>query len=277
MFLLSSLDRLRRYIDIDDDTANNRLLTTFLLSTTKNLEKFLNRKFLKESRTEYYDVESDSQLTFFPIALPIASITSAYADSTGLYDGSVEGALTDYYIGKDSNSVVLDYPILQAQKGLRIIYTGGLSEHGTRSTLALTSISGTFTTEKFVTGSLSGAVGKIVTTTAVTPLIVETLMGEWEVGDILSLQNTEGGEDVAGIAGTISALTIQAACETYPELAMAAEMQIRYMWKHKDDFENKGVTKDGTNYRQLDRNPINIYQLCPEVRTMCQGYKRYAM
>lgn len=277
MFLLSSLDRLRRYIGIDDTTANNRLLTTFLMATTKNIEKFLNRKFLSQSYTEYFDVESDIQMTFFPKAIPISSITSAYADSTGLYDGSVEGLLTDYYIGKDSNSVVLDYPIIRAPKGLRIIYTGGLSAHGTRSTLALTSIVGTFTAGNFVTGSLSGAVGKIVSTAAVTPLVVETLMGEWEVGDVLSSQATEGGANISNVSATVSALTIQAACELYPELAMACEMQIRYMWKHKDDFENRGVNKDGTIFQDLPKKAVNIYVLRPEVRSMCQGFKRYAM
>lgn len=277
MFLLSSLDRLRSYIDIEDTTANNRLLTTFLLSTTKNIERFLNRSFLKESRTEYFDVENESQISFFPKALPIASVTSVYSDSTGLYDGSVEGELTDWYIGKDNNSVVLDYPIIPAQKGLRIIYTGGLATHGTRSTLALTSVVGTFTKDKFVTGSLSGAVGKITSTVTATPLVVETLMGEWESGDVLSLQNTEGGADVSNISATVSSLTAQAACELYPELSMAAEMQIRYMWKHKDDFENSGVNKDGTKYRDTAKKAVNIYLLRPEVRAMCQGFKRYAI
>lgn len=278
MFALSSLERLRRYIELEDSVSNNRFLTNFLLSTSKNIQRFLNRELKIQSYTEYFDVETPG-LNYYPKGYPVSSITSLYADSTGLYDGS-EYLLTDYYIGSRERSIVIDYPITPAQKGLRAIYTGGLAVHGTQSVLALTGVGGTFTKNKFVTGSLSGSIGIIVNTTTATPITVETLMGEWEVGDVLTSQSTEGSStNLPGVTGTVSEITSKSLVESNPEIVQACEMQVRYDWKHKDDYENAGVNKDSTSFMKPDKalNYSGLYQLRPEVRSLLMSHRRISL
>jgi len=274
MLMLSSLNRLRRYIGCEDNVQNNRTLMNFLTATSKNIEGFINRDLKLELRTQYFDVDA-IRINYYPKAYPISSITSVYSDTTGLYDGS-ESEEVDWYIGSDSKSIVLDTPVVKGPKGLRVIYTGGIAAHGVQSTLALTSMSGTFTAGNFVTGSSSGAIGIIVTTATATPLVVETLMGVWEVGDVLTSQSSEGSStNLPGVGGTVSAITAQSLAEANPEINMACEMQVRFDWKHKDDFENAGVNKDSTTFRRKEKALYlsGAYKLQPEVRSILQAHR----
>jgi len=272
LFALSSLQRLRRYTELDDTVANNRLLSLYLNLTSKNIEKYCSCLFQKTSRTEYFDVDSITT-QFFPKAVPISSITSIASDSTGLYDGA-ESTLSDYYIGSDSRSINLDYPQIKAKRGLRIIYTGGISEHGTQSIFTLTNITGTFVADKFITGSNSGAVGIITTTTTASPITIDVLYGIFEVGDTLTMQNTEGGSDVSNVSAVVATVTQQSLSEAAPEIAMACETEVRYLFQHKDNFETTSISRDGSSYQKNDK-PLQQYILQPQTRSILQSHRRY--
>jgi len=269
MLLLTSLERVRAYIELENTVKNNRILTNFIASVSSNIQSFLDRDLTLQEYTEYYNVDnirSEYQIKNFPVT-EIASVTS---DVTGLYDGS-QSSQTKFYIGVSARSVALDFPVFGARKGLKVTYTGGLAISPTRSVFAITS-SGTWIAGNYVTGSTSGAVGiiKSITQAVPTSITLEVLYGIFSVGESLTSQTSEGSPNLAGVTATINTITSRSLVEIAPEIAQACEMQIRYNWKHKDDFENAGVNKDGTAFSKLSKNLdyADIYQLRPEVRGM---------
>jgi len=275
LFALSSLERLRRYTDLDDTTANNRLLSLYLTLTSRNIEKYCSTSFQKKSRTEYFDVKGN-RIAYFPSAIPVSSITSVYSDTTGLYSGG-ESALSDYYIGVDDRSVVLDYPQVNGKKALRLIYTGGISEHGTQSIFTLSGVSGTFTKDRFINGSISGAVGIVAATTAASPITINTLYGVFEIGDVLAVSTTEGGTAISNISATIATITQQSLAEVAPEVNMACEFEVRYMFQHKDNFEDDSTSRDSSSFstRKNSSEILSQFILQPHTRSLLQGYRRY--
>lgn len=276
--LLSSLDRLKIYISavesgsrsaLTEGTANDSELLGWLTTISARIEKYLARSVELTSYTEYFDT-TYGRLRYFVNAYPVTTLTSVYEDSTGEYDGS-EAAVSNSYVGVDSRSIVLDAPIGHiALKGLRIIYTGGLAAHGVRSTFAIGSVSGTWTADKYVEGSTSGAMGKVVSSTA-TSIVIANLYGIFIAGETITEQDTEGTKGASDGTAVISSITAQSLAEAYPDIARACEMQIRYMWKHKMDFENSTTSPEGT----VRRNPAIIEgELQPEVKNMLATYRR---
>jgi hypothetical protein len=276
MFALSSLTRLRSYIGVDNTATNNLVLNQLLLASSRNIQKYLDRELELKSRTEYFDVDA-AKLSYFPKATPITVITSIYSDSSGEYSGS-EAELDDYYIGSCSDSIVLSYPVQCAEKGLRLIYTGGLAAHGTNSTLVLSSVAGTFTADKYIRGATSGSIGRILATTTATPLTVETLQGVWEAGEAITSQTDLGGADLPGISATIVSITASLV-EVAPEITAACEMQCRYDWKHRNDYETAGTNKDSTTFRRNEKtlDYSGLFLLMPEVRSMLNGQRRISL
>ena len=273
MFALSSVERLRRFVGQSSSTTNDRLLLQYLGAVSKNIASFCCRDFQLTSHTEYFDTESET-LEYFLRGLPVSSITSAYYDSTGLFDGS-ESQLSDPHPGSGGRSVVLPVDQPDALRALRVIYVGGLAAHGTRNTLALTGVAGTFVAAYFVKGSLSGASGIIYATTAATPISIEVLAGAFEVGDVLTMQTSEGGADVGGVTATVSAITAPALCELYPELTLACEAEVKYWVTHKDFLESTQATTT-PGFR-----PTGAVQtksiIRPETRSLVSSFKAYRL
>jgi len=274
MLLLSSLLRLRRYLDVEDKPENNRLITNFLTSTTREIQQYVGRELELKSRTEYFDIEAAFQLEFWAKAQPITAITTIKHDSTGLFNGG-ESTLSDFYIGIDELSFVLDTPQQPGRKALELVYTGGLSAHGTQSTFVLTT-PGAFVADKFVFGSDSQAWG-IIKSFSTPNIVVENLYGIFEDGEVLNQAAKEGAKIGDGITGTISSITAQSLAEASPEYAQAVEMQIRYMVRRQDNFELASTQKDGQRYRENGPQFGTHEGLQPEVRSMLQHLVRVAI
>jgi len=278
--LLSSVNRTRIYIssvesasrsDLSDGVANDGELLGWLTSASAQIEKSIKRTILTAAYTEYFNV-SFNRITYFPKAYPITTLTSVYEDSSGEYDGA-EAEVTNPYIGIDENTIVLDAPVWHGyptKKGLRIIYTGGMAAHGVNSTFAIGTVSGTWTAGKYVEGATSGAMGLVVSATA-TAIVIANLYGIFIVGDVLQEQDTEGTQGTSDGAATITSVTAQSLAEAYPDVARACEMQVRYNWKHKLDFENSTSSPEGTIRRRPD---LIEGQLQPEVLALLQGHAR---
>lgn len=278
MLLLSSYERLRRYISDEDGTALTdstglkRELNNWIASVSWEVENYLNRNLQISSRTEYFDVDF-AQKEFWPKAIPISSITSVTEDFTGEWDGTGENTLSNYFIGSENDSVVLDGILPNTrlmQKALRIVYTGGLAYHGTRSTFTVTGASGTWGSSSFVGGVTSGALGLYVDSSS-TSITIDTLYGIFQDGE----QVFETDEDISTVGdaqATISALTQQCLTETYPDIVRAAEMEIRYRYKHKHDFETVGNARDATNLRRAGTQKNLPFQ--QEVISILEPYRR---
>ena len=271
MFALSSVERLRRFVGQSAGAANDRALLQYLGAVSRNIEQFCSREFQKTSRIEYLDSMQDT-LEYSLKGFPVSSITAVAYDSTGLFTGS-ETPLTDSYIGARGRSVVIISPQTPTYRGLKISYTGGLAVHGTRNELALTGVSGTFVAGQFVQGSLSGAVGIIYSTTAATPIIIEVLAGTFEVGDVLTMQTSEGGADAGGVSATVSAITEPALCELYPDITLACEAEVKYWVTHKDFLES---TQSSTNSNFRQSGFVQVKSIIrPETRSLINSYKAY--
>jgi hypothetical protein len=234
--------------------------------------------FESVSRTEYFNVRIN-ETEFWVNAIPISSITSVKHDLDGEFNGN-ESDLSDFYIGRGDRSVVLDYAVTPGKKVLQIVYTGGSSSQPTKSTFAISSPSGTFLKDKFARGSISGAVGIICANSTGTSIQIDNLYGTFVVGDVLAMQNTEGGTDVGGIAATIDSITVQSLAEVLPEVPLACEMQIRYNVKTKENFELTGIEKDKTS-RRANQEQLTFrgafQDLQPEVRSMLNKHRRITL
>jgi len=254
MLLLTSYERMRRYLANADGTAltdtvyRKNVIVNMITAASKQIEKFLNRTLDIAAYTEYFDVNNDNEIEFFVKASPITTLSSVYEDVEGLFDGG-ESEITDCYIGVKENSFILPVPCsFVGRKVLRAIYTGGIAYHGTQSLFTVGTITGTWNVNSFCKGSSSEAVGIVKAVTATT-LTIENQYGIFTAGETLT-EYTDEACTTSDATAVLTTITRQSLAESYPDIARAAEMQVRYMFKHKDDYELSSTSKDGTNTRR---------------------------
>jgi len=247
------------------DFENRRRYVKRIAAISRRVETYLDRTLELTSYTEYFDT-SQRQLSFFVKAHPVSSITSVKSDSTGEYDGS-ESSESNYYIGAEEQTIVLATPVVPARRGLQVVYTGGMANHGVNSVFEVT-ITGSFSADKYVQGRTSAAVGCIVSESSGT-LTVEVLYGIFQSGEIIDQKTTESGA-ADGNYATIDSVTSRGMAEAYPDIVEATELQIRYMDDHRSDYENTTTAKGQT----ARRGEAADAELVQEVKAMLDPYKR---
>lgn len=280
MLKLTSYERMRRYLAgegndiLTDKESNRRDILIWINSISNKVQKYLNRDLFIQEHTEYFDLKYGG--TEFWVNSPtISSISSVKYDSTGLFDGG-ESTLDDsgYHIGTNNNTVVLVSSIpYTSNRGIQIVYTGGLALSGVQSIYSTTQ-SDTWTVDNFCIGNDSGAVG-IVNAQTATTLTIEVLYGVFDIGETLTEYTGEDGTTATGETATLDSKTQTALAESYPDIVDGCEMEIRYYKKHKLDFENTGTTKEGTTIRR-DSKKSRRLPLQPEVIDIIDGYRRIA-
>jgi len=281
MLLLTSYERMRRYLGNADGTAltdsayRKNLIVNLIMSVSKQIETFLNRNLTITSYTEYFDVVKEKYIEYYTSAWPVTTLTSVYQSSSGEWDGTNETEITDCYIGIKSDSVVLPIiPEILGRKALRIIYTGGLAYNGTRSVLTIESSTGTWTAGQYAKGGTSEAVG-IIRASSATTLTVENLYGIFQADETVTEYTNEACSSSGDASATISAISQQSLAEAYPDIVRAAEMQVRYLWKHKDDIELTSTNRDSTNSRREGGGaPPVSGGLLPEVVGLLLPYRK---
>ena len=277
MILLSSYNRLTRALCVEDNAKNRRAITSSLYAVSSNIQAYINRDLELGTKIEDFDIHN-KETEFWIKAPPVNSITSVYHDFSGLFDGS-EQALTDYFIGRGKSSIVINYPETSGKRVLRVTYNGGLSASATMGTYGIGSVIGTFLADKFVTGSVTGATGIIVSVSA-TSITIDVLYGAFAVGDVLTMQTTEGGTDSPGISASITSVTVQSLVEMVPDITQACELQISYNFGTRNDFEVTNIKNDETSRRDTQKELTysgTYNDLQPEVRSLLNKYKRYVM
>ncbi len=278
---LTSYERIRRYIAglgsnlLTDDANNKRDVLIWIPSVSNKIERYLNRETYIESYTQYFDLKYNS--TEFWVENPtISSITSVKYDPTGRFDGT-ESTLDDseYFIGSRTSTVVLvsSLPYV-GQRIIKVVYTGGLAYHGTRSVFAITPTD-TWTVGNFAIGGTSGAVG-IVRAYSATSMTVEVLYGVFIVGETLTEYTGEDASGATGETATLDSKTQTALCESYPEITAGCEMELRYLMKHKNDYENISTDASGTTTRHT-KEIKRKQPLQQETEAMIGPYRRIAL
>lgn len=273
MLTLTSYERMRRYLSdeqddlLTDSEAFRRVILGWIYSLSKEIEIYLNRTLDSGTQTEYFNLR-DGRRKFWISAPPITAITSVYEDELGLWEGS-ESEITDCTYTPDGKAVVLPYRLFyDAPRGLRIIYTGGLASSGVQSVYAVSDGSG-FSAGNYIKGSTSDAMG-IIRSASAASLTVEILRGRFEADETIAEYSDEG-DTATGDSTTISSITSRALAESYEDIVRATEMEIRYRWKHKSDFELVGNTRDGVNLRR--RGDTSQLQFTPEVLNILKYYR----
>jgi len=273
--LLSSLQRMLRYLAgesgkiLTDNEANRRDILILLEAISNKIRWYLNRNVESADYTEYFDIGYATK-EFWIGSAPVSSITSVKEDPTGRFDGD-ESTLDsdDYYIGTQENSVVLvTSRAWEANRGLQIIYTGGLAAHAVRSTFVVASTTD-WTVGQYCIGA-SSAVGIVRAVTA-TSLTIEVLYGIFQVAETITEHANEAGSDAAGATTTITSKSATALCESiYNPIVTACESEMRYWRKHKFDFENDSTERDGFSIRRSANSKASLQ---PETRALLDPHK----
>ena len=275
---LTSYNRILRYISDDSSTPlssttyRRRELENWIAAVSATVENYLNRELGIASYTEYFDVKYGKKL-YLVERPPITTLTSVYEDPHGEWDGG-EGELSDCIISRKGWGTVLPSVLnYEARKALRVIYTGGLAYHAANTTITTTA-NGGLTAAKFLIGGTSNALG-IVVSESTTTLVVETLSGVWVAGETMTEYTNEDGTSATTKSVVVSTIDRQSLSESNPAIVRATEQQIRYMYKHKDDFEAESTSRDGTNRRRQD---VRVYSpLTQESMAMLDPYRKPAL
>jgi len=279
MLQLTSYNRMLRYLSavagspLTDSKAQKQMIVNWILTSSKQIEKYLKRELSIGNYIEYFNIQSEKDIQFYVKSYPIITLTDVYEDSTGKWDTS-ESEITDCIINKDSNGFILPVnPSILGLKTLRIRYTGGMAYYGVLSVFELSTIVGTLSVGSFVVGGTSEAVG-IIKAISGTSLTVEILYGIFEALETLTEYSDEELTTIGDASAILSSITKQSLVEQYPDIVRACEIQVRYYWKHKDDFEISSTQKDGTNQRYSDnkRSPLTY-----ETRNLLTDYVNNAI
>jgi len=271
---LTSVDRVLFHIDpensLGDTVTAQRIVQGWIHSVSLNIKRYLDREIYIKDYTEYLDTIYN-QYTYKTVVSPVWSVTSVELDSSGEFDGS-EQDVNDYYITTYQDGITIDnnWDISNTIRGLKIVYSGGFAYHPVNSVFDVTNA---FVADNYVVGSATNAMGKVIATDGDTATI-EVLNGVFAVGDVLTEYVDLTTLETTGETGTITDVTKRSLAESYTDIVEAAEMQIRYMHQHKDDFENSGTTKEGETLRRSDGAPAKLQ---PEVRMMLDPYRRLTM
>lgn len=265
MILLTSYNRMLRYLSanvdnaLTDSKAQKQMIVNWISTASMQIEKHLKRNLLINDYTEYFDTKSENDIQFYVRSFPVITLTSVYEDNSGLWDGS-ESEITDCFMNKDNNAIVLPSPpAIFGFKTIRIIYNGGMAYYGVISVFTISESVGTWTIGSFVVGSISDAVG-IVKSISGTSLTVEILYGIFEALETLTEYSDELLTSIGDASAILSVILKKSLVEQYPDIVRAAEIQTRYYWKHKDDFELSSTQKDATNQRYSTGNKSSLVE-----------------
>lgn len=266
MFLLTSVNRFRISTGLKDTIDHKRQIKRLIPGISSRIENFLNRELELKSRTEFFRVIGQN-LTYFPLATPITAITTVESDSQGLFNGT-ESAEVNFHAGQDARSIVLDTQTPVNERGLKIVYTGGLAEHAVNTEMTISGISGgPITVDKFMLGDTSGAFGRVVSESSGT-MVIENFYGVFIDGEGLTEFDNDDETTPSGATATLDTVDKASLAETITEIVEACEMEIRYWIDHANNFENSGAERGRSNREDFEKT----YDLQPQTRSLLQKH-----
>ena len=272
---LTSTERALFHIDPATSLGNTvlaqRQVQALVHSVSAQVTKFLDKEIFIKSYTEFFDTIYD-KWSYKTAVSPVWSITSVETDQSATFDGSESTVnSSNYFISTYQDGVVVDgVSFDNAERALKIVYSGGMAYHPVNSVFVITN---SFTADNYVIGGTTGAMGRVVSADATTATI-EVLTGVFEAGELLTEYEDLTNQISTGEDGTIDSVTSRALAESHSDITEAVEMQIRYMYQHKDDFENSGTTSEGETIRRSDGSPAKLQA---EVRMILDPYRRLTM
>ena len=275
---LTSYNRCLRYCGGDtvmiNNSTNRRALMSWIPSVSDTVENWLNRKLqIQIAYVEYFDVRYHT-FEFYPTYYPVTNIESAWTDSTGMWiGGQSQLSSISYHPSVNGAAITINFARpFEAKNGFMATYDGGMANSAVLSIYNVT-FNGSWSVGKFCFGLTSNAVG-IVNAVGASTLTIEVLYGRFLVGETLQQWDTEdsaGGSNQTAVYNTASSLAL---AESYPEIVRGVELQLRFMWKNKDRFEQEAIHKDGTSLRRRTRGSLPANELEAEVTMMIAHHRR---
>lgn len=241
-----------------------------------------------KQRTEYLD-PIPGERVIYPSAYPITSISSLYGDYTGRFTGDESQVSSDNYItsGDGRSIVMVSQPAVPTwvtqlptcPRGVRLIYTGGLAADPVLSTWTKSADDGgSLTVDYYIRGESSLAFGR-TTAASAGGITYEALSGTFLENETVKEYKRLDGSlvdgdmlDPTGVSFTLTACSARSLAESHPALVQACEMQVSYLRKNRDNFENLTVVQDGaTRFSRADLK--NRYDFLPEIVSLLAPYR----
>ena len=125
---ITTLDRLRAYIDEKNFLDGTSLLNQRIAAWSAQVEHELGRFLQATSRTAYIDVDGNERV-FYLKGFPITSITSVTEDLSRVFTGSAISSSS--YVGTttalNEGRLELDYFPAKGPQVLKVVYVGGMA------------------------------------------------------------------------------------------------------------------------------------------------------
>jgi hypothetical protein len=178
-----------------------------------------------------------------------------------------------YHPSVDGAAITINFARpFEAKNGFMATYDGGLANSAALSVYNVT-FSGLWVLGKFIYGVNSNAVG-IVNAFDASTLTIEVLYGRFQVGETVQQWDTEDGAGSSTQTAVLTTAQALSLAEAYPEIVRATEMQLRFMMKNKDRFEQERIDKDGTTLRRRTKGSLPANELEAEVTMIMSHYRR---
>jgi len=118
--MLTSLATVKAFLEIESDkTTYDSLIVTIIKQISDRIQTFLNRKLVKEERTQYFQA---GRTNYFLNAYPIDSTASM----TIVVDETTQTANDDYWTWSDNGIIQFDYATSYIEpRQISVTYTGG--------------------------------------------------------------------------------------------------------------------------------------------------------
>ena len=261
---LTTLDRVKYLADIKGATQDS-LIKQLISAVSSQIERsnLFDRYIEQKARTEYFDTEYDQKIISVK-GVPIVSITSLDFDTARVWGSGSAVDASLYGINNARGQLKFDQYVFSRGFGaLKLVYTGGLAISTDRFIASVVvGGSGSFTASEIVTGGTSNARGTFVSL-AGDVITIDVIAGIFEAGEVVTgLTSTK--------SRTLLAITQTPLVMAYPDLALACEIQVKYIKDRKDNLGLRSVSQEGGS--------ISTYQtgqLLPEVKDIIKAYKIY--
>lgn len=125
---LTTLPRVKDRLSIDaDDSQHDDILERMIRAASAKVETYLRRKVLKESTTEYFDVDPGQRL-FSLKAYPVTSITTVHNDTAWTYGSDTLVSSSAYTFDTDTGLLYVDnFYLITGHRALKVVYLGGMA------------------------------------------------------------------------------------------------------------------------------------------------------
>jgi len=263
MILATTLERVKARLDIATaTTTHDDMLRQLVSASSQAIERYLDRHLESKSRTEQYGMEPWQRLLFLR-GYPVATLTSIKDDIERAFTGSAITS-TDYYHDSERGIVTFDKYIPVYGPGvLQVVYSGGMAATVIRMTGVIGAVTGTMTASNVVSGGTSLGRGTIVSISSGVSIVVDVSSGQFLAGETLTDVTASG-------TCTLSSITVEPLVSLYPDVMMACEAQVMYLWQRRK--------MEGLTTLSADGSSISLEQpttdLIPGVRGILNRHRR---